>query len=78
MPVTKQAEKKMRHDRVVNKRNSTQREAIRATVKIMRTSPSQKNLRATFAMLDKGAKTRVIHKNVAARIKSRLSKLLSK
>lgn len=78
MPITKQAEKKMRHDRVVNKRNSAQREAIRAAVKIMRKTPTQKNLTSVFTALDKGAKTRVIHKNVAARTKSRLSKLLKK
>lgn len=68
----------MRHDHVVSQRNTIQMEKIRAAVKVMRKTPSQKNLTVTFSMLDKGAKTHVIHKNVAARTKSRLSKLLKK
>jgi len=78
MPITRQAEKKMRHDIAVNKKNNAQREKIRAAVKIMRKTPSVKNLTHAFTMLDKGAKTRVIHTNTAARLKSRLSKLLKK
>jgi len=78
MPITKQAEKKLRHDRkrtIGTKRVQT---ALRKLVKSMRNKPTQKSLTLVFAALDKAAKTHVIHKNKAARMKSRLSKLLAK
>jgi small subunit ribosomal protein S20 len=39
---------------------------------------ARKALSAAFASLDKAAKKHIIHKNKASRLKSRLSKLLSK
>ncbi|MBI3955662.1 30S ribosomal protein S20, partial [Candidatus Gottesmanbacteria bacterium] len=40
--------------------------------------PTAKALASAFTQLDKAAKTNVIHKNKASRLKSRLSKLLQK
>jgi len=42
----------------------------------MRKQPTKKSLALVFSALDKAAKTGVIHKNKAARLKARLSKLL--
>ena len=78
MPITKRAIKKLRHDR----KRTAEVERVRATlqklVKSMRKKPTQKSLTQVFAALDKAAKTHVIHKNKAARLKARLSKLLAK
>ena len=78
MPITAQAEKKLRHDKKRTLQTSTIRKALRDVVKIARKSPSKKSLTAAFSALDKAAKKNTIHKNKAARLKSRLSKLLKK
>lgn len=44
----------------------------------MRKKPTVKTLESLFSALDKAVKGRVIHKNKAARLKSRLSKLMKK
>lgn len=41
-----------------------------------RKKPTKKNLGSVFSELDRAAKKHVIHKNKAARLKSRLSKLV--
>lgn len=76
MPITKQAIKKMRRDRTRRKHNTTIREEVRETVKAMRKKPTVKALQQAFRRLDKAAKTGVLHKNKAARLKSRLSRLI--
>ena len=78
MPITKQAIKKLRGDRLRQVHNSRIRINLRDTVKSMRQKPSAKALSHAFKRLDKAVKTHVIHKNKAARLKSRLSKLLVK
>ncbi len=78
MPITKQAEKKLRHDRKRTTEIQRARVALQKLVKSMRKKPTQKSLILAFSALDKAAKTHVIHKNKAARLKSRLSKLLAK
>ena len=78
MPVTKQAEKKLRHDKIRSIYNANKREHLRSLIKQFRKKPSQKSLPAVFQTLDKSIKTHLIHKNKANRLKSRLSKLLKK
>lgn len=78
MPITKQAEKKLRHDRKRTIETKHAHAALQKLVKSMRKKPTQKSLTQVFAALDKAAKTHLIHKNKAARLKSRLSKLLAK
>jgi small subunit ribosomal protein S20 len=78
MPITKQAEKKLRHDRKRTIETNRARAALKKLVKSMRETPTQKSLTRVFAVLDKAAKTHVIHKNKAARLKARLAKLLAK
>jgi small subunit ribosomal protein S20 len=78
MPVTKQAEKKLRHDKIRSAYTAKKRELLRDKIKLFRKTPSQKSLPAVFQILDKAVKTHLIHKNKADRLKSRLSKLLKK
>jgi len=78
MPITKQAEKKLRHDRKRTVETKRVHTVLQKLVKSMRKHPTQKSLTQAFAALDKAAKTHVIHKNKAARLKSRLAKLLAK
>jgi len=78
MPITKQAEKKLRHDKVVTKQNIAKRTRVRDAVKTMRKTPSIKQLKTAFSVLDTAVKTHIIHKNKADRLKSRLAKLIAK
>lgn len=77
MPISAQAEKKLRHDRKRSVETATKRAYVRSVVKEMRKSPSAKQLTAVFSTLDKAVKMHVIHANKAARLKSRLSKLIA-
>jgi small subunit ribosomal protein S20 len=76
MPITKRAIKKLRHDRVRSVQTDNVRRTLRKLIKAARVSPGKKTLSTAFRALDKAAKIHVIHKNKAARLKSRLSKLL--
>ncbi len=78
MPITKQAEKKLRHDIKRTEQTDKIQESLRKLIKSMRKAPTKKALSSVFSAVDKAAKKNVIHKNKAARLKARLSKLLSK
>ncbi len=78
MPIIKQAGKKLRHDRKRTVQTAMVRRTLRQLIKKTRTTPTAKTLSAVFGALDKAAKHHVIHKNRAARLKSRLSRLLKK
>ncbi|MBI5449229.1 30S ribosomal protein S20 [Candidatus Gottesmanbacteria bacterium] len=78
MPITKQAEKKLRRDKKTSTKNASVRLKLRKLIKITRKSPTPKTLSAVFAALDKAAKRNIIHKNKAGRLKSRLARLLAK
>lgn len=78
MPIIHSAIKKLRHDRRVSARNIQLETTLKRAVKNARKKPTQKSLSAAFKALDKAAKSNFIHKNKASRVKSRLSKLLSK
>lgn len=77
MPVTKQAIKKVRADKRKTAINLAVKKAFKKAVVAFRKKPSRAGLVAVYKTVDKAAKTNVIHKNRAARIKSRLSKMLS-
>ena len=77
MPITKRAIKKLRHDRKRTGEVKHVHAALQKLVKAMRKKPTQKSLTQVFRALDKSAKTHVIHKNKAARLKARLAKLLA-
>lgn len=78
MPITKQAIKKLRHDREVTIKNAKHRLALKGLVKKARKTPTEKSVSLVFSALDKAAKRNIIHKNTASRTKARISKLLKK
>ncbi len=78
MPITKQAAKKLRHDRKRTVQTDKIQRSLRKLIKAMRQKPTAKSLTEVFRALDRATKSHVVHKNKAARVKARLSKLLSK
>lgn len=78
MPVIKSAKKKLKVDR---KRESTNKKAeafINLVIKKAQRKPTLGNMQKAFKAIDKGVKKDIFHKNKGARIKSRLSKHISK
>jgi small subunit ribosomal protein S20 len=85
MPNTKSAAKAMRQSERRHARNVVKKDAAKAAVKNLRKlvtenkkSETAEALRLAMKALDKAVKTRVIHKNTAARKKSRLAKAIAK
>jgi small subunit ribosomal protein S20 len=85
MPNTSNAKKALRKSLVRRERNRSRRSALRTLLKKFRaaaagTDPqaAEELFRTVVKRLDQAAATRLIHKNTAARTKSRLSKLIRK
>ncbi|EKD87412.1 MAG: hypothetical protein ACD_36C00092G0005 [uncultured bacterium] len=78
MPITAQAIKKLSHDRKRSRQNTTIAKTLQDTIRAVRKSPTEKKLTEAYTKLDKAVKRGIIHANKAARLKSRLSKLLKK
>ena len=76
MPVIKSAKKKLRQDRKREKTNNLLRKTFRDAVKEARKSKTAEKIKKAVKLVDKAAKKKLIHKNKAARIKSRLSKFI--
>lgn len=77
MPVTKQAIKKVRQDRRKTTQNAVVKKNYKKAVADFRKKPEPTKLSGVYKALDTASKTNVIHKNKAARLKSRLNKMLS-
>lgn len=75
MPVIKSAKKKLRKDRKREKLNSEFKLNYRNAVKEAQKVKSSEKVKQAVKLVDKATKKGVIHKNKAARIKSKLSKL---
>ncbi|HJT34231.1 MAG TPA: 30S ribosomal protein S20 [Pirellulales bacterium] len=80
MPNTKSAKKRLRQSLVRRTRNRATKSLLKTMVKKVRESIAEgdvaggeQNLRAATQKLDQAAARRVIHRNAAARVKSRLS-----
>lgn len=78
MPRIKSAKKRMRQARARTEHNRAQRSAVRTAVKKARATTNQENVNEAIRVLDKGARKGVLHRNAAARKKSRLMKKLRK
>ena len=78
MPVTVGALRKLRADQRKAAINLRVRKALKEAVSVMRKKPTEKNLKDLSSKADKAVKSKVIHKNKAARLKSRLSALVKK
>lgn len=78
MPVIKSAKKKLKVDRKRESANKKARAFINLVLKKAQKKPTPENVRIAFRAIDKGVKKDIFHKNKAARIKSGLTKLISK
>ena len=84
MPITTSAKKALRQNKARHARNLIKKEAYKkAVVKYRKLvvaksiDEAKKLLPLVFKALDKAAKTKVIEKNKASRLKSRLSKMIA-
>ena len=78
MAHSKQAQKRIRTNEKARQANKIVRSATRSTVKKAVASGSAEDQARAQRALDKAAKKGVVHKNTAARRKSRLAKALNK
>ena len=78
MPRIKSAKKKLRKDVKRTKRNQEYRLKIKKAVKAVIKKGDKELLKKAYSIVDKAVKEKIIHKNKAARIKSRISKLTRK
>jgi len=76
MPIIKSAKKQVRSSAKKRQLNATQRRTMKEAVKRVRTAPSAEKLSLAFKALDKASKRGVIHRNKAARLKSRLNRTI--
>jgi small subunit ribosomal protein S20 len=83
MPNTKSAKKRLRQNELRRIRNRAARSALKTLVKKVRgaleagdLAQAQDGFRAATKKLDQTAARRIIHRNAAARVKSRLSAAL--
>lgn len=82
MPNIKSATKRMELSRAANLRNRAKRSRLRTAIKRVRlaTDPAEARARLSeaTALLDRAARSRLVHPNMAARIKSRLAAHIGK
>jgi small subunit ribosomal protein S20 len=85
MPITKSAKKALRQNKTRKARNVVRKDAYKSQVtgyrKLIATKSMDEAAKAlpfVFKALDKAAKSKVIEKNKASRLKSRLSQLINK
>lgn len=78
MPILKNAKKALRASKKKNIINTQVRSKLKTAIDEMTKSPAVDKLNSAFSAIDRSVKKNVIQKNKAARIKSSLSKLLSK
>lgn len=78
MPVIKSAKKKLRQDIKRTKINKRLRDLLKESLKKALKSKTAVSIEKAIKLADKAAKLKIIHKNKAARIKSKLSKFAKK
>lgn len=85
MPITTSAKKALRQNKVRKVRNTVKKEAykkaitgLRKLVVAKKFDEAVKALPTAMKALDKAAKTKVIEKNKASRMKSRLAQLINR
>lgn len=76
MPVTKGAKKKLRKDIKREKVNKALESLYKRAMKEAKKTPTEKKIYEAVKLIDKAAKSSIIHKNKAARNKSSLAKIL--
>ena len=76
MPIKKAGVKALRQNIKRRAMNVSRKKVLKEAIKSYKKSPSAELLSVVYQKLDKAAKTNLIKKNNASRVKSRLSKLL--
>ncbi len=77
MPLTKSAIKTLRQEKHRTATNKPVRSRVKTASDSYKAKPSTELLAKAFSALDRAAKRHIMHKNKAARLKSRLSKLMA-
>ena len=82
MPRIKSAKKRMRQTKSATARNRAQRSQLRTAIKKVRSAPTgaeaQQALAEAARLIDRAGRKNLIHRNTAARQKSRLAKAAAK
>jgi small subunit ribosomal protein S20 len=85
MPITKSAQKALRQNKRRRARNLKQSRSLKDEIKALKKLVAKKDkkganeiLPKVYKFLDKAAKTNLIKKNTAARLKSRLTKAVNR
>jgi small subunit ribosomal protein S20 len=82
VPRTKSAKKQLRQARAGTRRNRMQRSELRTALKKVRSAATGPEAAKAYAdavkLLDRAGRKNLVHRNAAARQKSRLAKLVSK
>ena len=78
MPITSSAKKALRQNKTKKALNEATKKALREAIKSFKKNLKPENLSLVYKKLDKAAKSFVIKKNKASRLKSRLSHLMAK
>jgi small subunit ribosomal protein S20 len=78
MPVTTTAKRALRGSKNKESVNKLIIKKLEVAVRIAKRSKGTEKILSAISLTDRASKKKVIHKNKAARIKSRLSKLLPK
>ncbi len=85
MPITKSAQKALRQNKRRRARNVKQSRSLKDEIKLLKKLVANKNkkdaleiLPKVYKFLDKAAKTNLIKKNTATRLKSRLTKAVNR
>jgi len=74
MPIKKAAVKALRSSKKRYAKNTELKSQLKEAIK----KTTEKNINETFSLLDKAAKSNLVHKNKASRIKSQLAKKIGK
>jgi len=78
MPIIKSAIKKAKVDKRRTEQNLLAKGQLKSSIKAVRSNPTQATLSELYSALDKAVKTHVIVKGHAARLKSRIAKIVKK
>ena len=76
MPILPHAKKALRASKNKTQYNREVKSAAVTAMKKMTLNPSQENLVVAYETIDKAAKRNIFHPNKAARLKSKMAKLL--
>lgn len=78
MPVTKTAKRALRVSKRKASANSILRSRLEIALRMVKKSKKEKDAANASSLLDRAAKSNIIHKNKASRLKSSLSKNTTK